>query len=107
MRILFDQGVPRPLRHSVEGHEVSTAYEQGWSLLKNGELLKAAEESGYEVFVTTDANLKHQQNLTNRRLGIVVLLSTSWPRMQREISSIVDAINAATVGSYTEVKVRE
>lgn len=101
MRILFDQGVPNPLRHSLSAHEVTTAYEQGWSLLKNGELLKMAEEGGYELFVTTDTNLKHQQNLTSQRLGIVVLLSTSWPRMQRVLPSIAAAIESATVGTYT------
>lgn len=107
MRILFDQGTPSPLRKSLAEHEVSTAYEQGWSLLKNGELLKVAEESGYHVFVTTDTNLKHQQNLASRRLGIVVLLSTSWPRMQRALPAIVSAITAATSGSYTEVEIPE
>jgi len=107
VRILFDQGAPSPLRRSLAEHEVSTAYEEGWSLLKNGELLEIAEEGGYDVFVTTDANLKHQQNLSNRRLAIVVLLSTSWPRMQRVIPSIVAAIAAATAGSYTEVEIPE
>jgi len=88
-------------------HEVSTPYEQGWSLLKNGELLKVAEEGGYHVFVTTDTNLKHQQKLANPRLGIVVLLATSWPRMQRVIPAFVAAITAATSGSYTEVEIPE
>lgn len=59
MRILFDQGTPAPLRHLLRGHEVSTAYERGWSTLKNGELLVAAEDQGLEVLVTTDRNLKY------------------------------------------------
>jgi hypothetical protein len=53
VRVLFDQGVPAPLRESLTEHEVSTAYERGWSRLKNGELLDAAEREGFEVFVTT------------------------------------------------------
>ena len=107
MRVLFDQGAPNPLRGFLADHEVSTAYEQGWSTLKNGELLKVAEEGGYDVLVTTDTNLKHQQNLAGRRLAVVVLLSTSWPRMQRVITSIAAAITRADPGSYTEVEIPE
>jgi len=73
--------------------------------LRNGELLDAAEREAYEVLVTTDTGLKYQQNLTDRRMGIVVLLSTSWPRIQRVISSVVAAIDATVPGSYTEVEI--
>ena len=68
MRILFDQGTPVPLRPSLTRHEVTTAYEHDWSGLKNGELLDAAEKQGFEVLVTTDSNLKYQQNLKSRRI---------------------------------------
>jgi hypothetical protein len=54
--VLFDQGTPAPLRHALAGHVVETAYERGWSSLKNGELIAAAESAGFEVFVTTDKN---------------------------------------------------
>lgn len=63
MRVLFDQGTPVPLRQALTGHSVFTAYELGWATLKNGELLRSAEEQGFEIFVTTDANLRYQQNL--------------------------------------------
>lgn len=72
MRVLFDQGTPDPLRASLIAHNVSTAYERGWSNLRNGDLLNAAEHGGYEVLVSTDQSLKHQQNLSARRIGIVV-----------------------------------
>jgi len=104
VRVLFDQGTPVPLREALTQHEVATAYERGWSKLKNGELLDAAERSGFEVFVTTDSRLRYQQNLTARRIAIVCLLSTSWPRIHRAISDVVGAIDASTSGSYTEVK---
>ena len=71
MRILFDQGTPVPLRQSLTRHEVTTAHERDWSKLKNGELLDAAEKQGFEVLVTTDLNLKYQQNLKSRRIAIV------------------------------------
>ena len=79
MRVLFDQGTLVPLREALLGHEVSTAYERGWSTLKNGELLDVAERNSFEVFVTTDSRLRYQQNLSARRIAVVCLLSTSWP----------------------------
>lgn len=105
MRILFDQGTPVPLRRSLKQYEVSTAYELGWSTLKNGELLQAAETEEFAVLVTTDRNLKYQQNLEARRIAIVVLTSTSWPRIQRVIDEITDAIDKASEGSYAEVEI--
>ena len=103
MLVLFDQGTPAPLRHALAGHVVETVYERGWSSLKNGELIVIAESSGFEVFVTTDKNLKYQQNLVNRGMAIVVLQTTSWPRIQRALPRVVAAVEAATRGSYREI----
>ena len=103
MRILFDQGTPVPLREFLSQHEVATAYERGWSTLKNGELLEAAEREGFEVLVTTDSHLQSQQNLSNRRIAVVCLLSTSWPRIQQVASEVVAAIEASLSASYKEV----
>ena len=105
MRVLFDQGTPVPLRESLTRHEVATAYERGWSNLTNGELLDIAEQEGFTVFVTTDLNLKYQQNLSARRIAIVALTSTSWPRIQRAIGTVVQAIDGASEGSYAEVEI--
>jgi hypothetical protein len=69
MRILFDQGTPIPLKHHLPGHEIQSAFELGWSKLTNGELLAAAE-GRFDVFVTTDRNLRYQQSLTGRKLAI-------------------------------------
>jgi hypothetical protein len=105
VKVLFDQGTPAPLRKSLVNHEVTTAHEQGWSQLQNGELIATAEASGFEVFVTTDKNLKYQQNLAGRSLAIVVLLTTSWPRIKGHLPVVVEAINQAQRGSYREVSV--
>ena len=105
MRVLFDQGTPVPLREALTQHEVVTAYEQGWSQLKNGELLDAAERDGFEVFVTTDSRLRYQQNLASRQIAIICLLSTSWPRISRAVSAVVSAVNGCSKGSYTEVEI--
>ena len=105
MKVLFDQGTPVPLRRALYGHEVKTAYELGWSSLQNGALIAAAEAAGFEVFVTTDRNLKYQQNLADRSLAIVVLLTTSWPRIQRAVDQVAEVVNQAKAGSYFEVLV--
>jgi hypothetical protein len=105
VRVQFDQGTPEPLRRALTQHEIATAYERGWSTLNNGELLDAAEAEGFGVLVTTDVNLKHQQNLASRQIAIVVLTTPSWPRIQRAMGPILRAIDHATPGSYTEVQV--
>ena len=105
MNVLFDQGTPVPLRTHFTSHHVSTAYELGWATLKNGELLAAAESNGFEVFVTTDTNLAYQQNLSNREIAIVVLSTTSWPRIQKSVAAIVSAIDAARPNSYQIVSI--
>ncbi len=93
MRILFDQGTPVPLRKSLGPHSVETAFERGWATLKNGELLRAAEDAGFALLITTDQNLQYQQNLSTRRIAIVVLTSTSWPRI-RAVASVVAQVVA-------------
>jgi hypothetical protein len=101
--VLFDQGTPAPLRHALAAHVVETAYERGWSSLENGALLALAESAGFEVFVSTDKNLRYQQNLSTRTIAIVVLQTTSWPRIQQTLSRVVAAVTAARKGSYIEV----
>jgi len=66
VRILFDQGTPAPLRRCLSSHTVSTAYEQGWSTVTNGDLIRLAEQQGYDLPITTDTNLRYQQNLEDR-----------------------------------------
>jgi hypothetical protein len=84
---------------------VETTFERGWSTLSNGDLLTAAEQEGFEVFVTTDQNLPNQRNLTGLRIAVVVLSSTSWPRIQNAASAVTQAIDAALPGSFTEVAI--
>jgi hypothetical protein len=97
VRILFDQGTPVPLKEHLPGHSVVTAYEKGWSTLRNGELLALAEAQ-FDVLVTTDRNLRFQQNLAARRLAIVVLPTTSWPRSRPVAARIAEFVAAAPRG---------
>lgn len=101
MRILLDQGTPAPLRRALAGHSVATAYEEGWATLTNGELL-AAVEGSFDVLITTDQSLRHQQNLSARRLAILVLPTTSWPRLQVYDAAIATAVVALRPGELRE-----
>jgi len=105
MLILFDQATPVPIRPYLAGHTVRTAYEQGWDKLKNGELLAAAEEDGFELFVTTDKNIRYQQNLAQRKIAVIVLGQQQWPNVRPHVQRIVDAVNAATPSSFAEIEI--
>ena len=84
-------------------HEVCTAFEMGWERLENGDLLAEAEKS-FEALVTTDRNLRYQQNLAGRRLAILVLPTTSWPEIQKKLPLVAGAVNALKPGDFVELK---
>ncbi|MEI8250649.1 MAG: DUF5615 family PIN-like protein [Synechococcus sp. ELA057] len=105
MRILFDQGTPVPLRRSLSGHDVATAYELGWSTVTNGDLIRLAEQEGYELLITTDTNLRYQQNLKDRNLAILVLTTTSWPRIRQVTDRIQATIALIETGGYEELSI--
>jgi hypothetical protein len=107
MLILFDHGTPAPLRSFLRGQTVRKTQELGWDTLNNGELLKAAEDAGFEVFLTTDKNIRYQQNLSERVIAIVVLGNSRWPLVQRHVDRVVTAIDEAKPGTYTEVEIPE
>jgi hypothetical protein len=102
MRILFDQGTPVPLRDHLIEHTVQTAFELGWANLENGALLSAAEDS-FDLLITTDQSLRYQQNLAGRKLSVLVLMTTSWPRLREQLPRIIDAISRITDGEYHEI----
>jgi len=105
MLILFDQSTPVPIRPFPKGHTVRTAAQQGWDTLKNGELLTAAEEAGFDMFLTPDKSLRYQQNLAGRKLAVVVIGNPQWPVLRLYVERVVAAVNAATPGSYSEVDI--
>jgi predicted nuclease of predicted toxin-antitoxin system len=105
MRILFDHGTPAPLIPFLTGHTVTKAKDAGWDRLVNGELLKAAEEAGFEVLITTDKNMVTQQNLKGRAIAIVVLGNSQWRIVQRHVRKIASAVNAAQPSSYYKVDI--
>jgi hypothetical protein len=106
MLILFDHGAPRGVARALGGHTIFTAKARGWDRLTNGALLKVAEEAAVDLLFTTDQRIRHQQNLTGRRMAIVVLAGTTkWSRVRLHLERIGAVVNAATPGSYTEVDI--
>ncbi len=103
MKVLLDQGTPVPLRRFLHPHEVDTAAERGWSELRNSDLLDQGEASKYQALITTDQNLKYQQNLTGRSIRIVVLMTTSWPRISQKVDQVRETLEGLEEGGYAEV----
>lgn len=105
MKIILDESVPQKLRLLIDGHSVVTAAFQGWSGLKNGPLLTAAEEAGFELFITADQEISYQQNLSGRKLATLVLSTNNWDRIKSGIAQILAAIENVKPGTYAEVEI--
>lgn len=73
--------------------------------MENGELIQRAEEAGYQLLLSTDKNIRYQQNLTGRKIALVVLTQQQWPIVRLHLDRIAMAVNASTPGSYTEVEI--
>jgi predicted nuclease of predicted toxin-antitoxin system len=102
MKILFDQGTPLPLRKFLSGHAVFTLRFLGWSTFSNGILLDKAERENFDCFVTTDRNLKYQQNLSTRKIAIFALSTTNWNLIRPRAFEIAAAIGNVKPGTYAE-----
>ncbi|MDQ2946930.1 MAG: hypothetical protein M3Y27_13470 [Acidobacteriota bacterium] len=106
MLILFDHGTPRGIARALSGHTVITAYARGWDRLHNGALLNAAEEAAVDLLLTTDRRIRYQQNLSGRKIAIVVLTgATKWSRVRLYLERISGSVSAAKPGSYGEVEI--
>ena len=105
MRILFDHGAPSRIAAALDGHAVTEAIDRGWDQISNGDLLKLAEEAGFELLLTTDKNIRYQQNLTTRKISLVVLGNSTWRNVRPYLDRVVAAVNAATPGSFSEVEI--
>lgn len=104
MRVLLDENLDHRLRRNLEPHDVFTASYMGWNGLKNGKLLQAAEDSDLEVLVTGDQTLSYEQNLSGRRLALVVLSSVEWRILKNHLPIIITAIENAVPGSFQAVE---
>jgi uncharacterized protein DUF5615 len=100
-RVLLDENLPQKLRLLLPGYTVVTTAYQGWAGVSNGELLRAAEDAGFDVLMTADQGLNYQQNLKGFKLAIVVLSTNKNSRLIQGTSLIANAIDSAQPGSFT------
>lgn len=105
MRILFDQGVPLPLRQYLQDHFVRLAEEEGWDQLTNGKLLNAAEGSGFELLLTTDKQMRYQQNMSGRQIAVRVLGVQQWPDLKPHAHLVTEAVDSVTPGTFAVVEI--
>jgi hypothetical protein len=104
MRILLDHNTPAPLRYALSGHQVEIAYERGWAELTNGELLSSAEAAGFDLLTTTDNGIQYQQNLTPRRLSLLVLSTNDWTPIRKSTALVVATLASIRIGEYMELE---
>ncbi|MDQ2950148.1 MAG: hypothetical protein M3Y27_30130 [Acidobacteriota bacterium] len=105
MRVLFDHNVPSGVARALMGHEVTEAIQRGWDRISNGELLAKAEAADFHVLLTADKRIRYQQNLTGRKIAIVVLGNPTWRVVQLYLDRVAAAVNEATPGSYAVVDI--
>ena len=104
MKILLDECVPVQVRYALAGHEVATVQQQGWAGIKNGDLLAAAENAGFDLFILADKNLRYQQNLTGQRLAILELWTNHRPTLEKHFPLIRAAAESTRPGTYRQLE---
>lgn len=102
MNVLLDESAPRLIKTRLTGFSISTVQEMGWAGLKNGELLALAEQQ-FDVFITADQQLRHQQNMAGRRLAILVLPSNQVPLVARLLPMIAQTLRELAPGAFVEI----
>jgi hypothetical protein len=105
MRVLFDHNIPSGTARALTGHRVTEATERGWQSISNGQLIANAEEAGFDVFLTGDKRIRYQQNLTARRIAIVVVGNPTRRVLRKHLERVAAAVDAATPCSYVEVEI--
>ena len=106
MKILFDENMPRPLRQHFIGHSVYTVQDMGWAGVTNGSLLALADAQNFNILLTFDRNLEYQQNLTGRKVAVIVIVASD-KRVSALLPLVPDMLNAvanAQPGSIVQIK---
>jgi hypothetical protein len=103
LKVLLDENMPHDLRRYLRQHETFTAAYLGWTGLKNGQLLDAAETGGFDVLITGDRTLQYEQYLAGRKIALVLLSAVSWPIIEPHVAKIVAAVDGAMPRSFTRV----
>ena len=106
MRVLIDECIDERLRNYLPGHECQTARYAGLAGLKNGAILTAAETAGFDVFLTVDQGIEYQQNLTGRKIAIVIfcLKSSRLTNLLAHVRSCLDHIHSIQPGQIVKIE---
>ena len=104
MNILLDECVPWPLHKLLPGHTCTTAQQRGWRSIKNGELLKLAEAE-FDLFITSDQNIRYQQNLAGRRIAILELSTNKLRRLQAAAALLQSTIAGMKPGEFRSLEI--
>jgi len=104
MRILLDECVPWPMRRLLSQHSVTSVQAQGWSGIRNSELLRRAE-ADFDLFITSDQNIRYQQNLAARRIAILELSSNDLRRIEAASALIEDAVGKMQPNEFKHLTV--
>lgn len=102
MKILIDECVPHILRKKLSNLDITSVQHAGWAGIKNGTLLKLAEDA-YDVFISSDKNLQYQQSVTGRKLAIVILPSNQLPIVENLLPQLEEALRAIKAGDFVEL----
>ncbi len=105
MRILLDPGTPELLRRWLIHHEVSTAAEEGCSDASSLDLIRLAQQRGFEVLISTDVSLKDHPNLQRPAIAILLLSTGEWGRVGVIADNVADVVNALRPGEYCEMTI--
>jgi predicted nuclease of predicted toxin-antitoxin system len=105
MRVLLDECLDERLRHLFPGHDCETARYAGLAGRKNGALLSSAEAAGFDVIVTVDQSISHQQNLNSRKIGIVILqaVTNRFRDLQRLVPATLEALETLEPGQVARI----
>jgi hypothetical protein len=104
MRILLDECVPWPMRKLLVGHECTTAQKRGWGGIKNGDLLRLAEGE-FDLFITSDQNIRYQQNLAGRTIPILELSTNDLRRICAFAAEVQAAVVSSKAGEFRHLDI--
>ena len=103
MKILLDECVPVQVSQALPDHEVHSATNPPWRGLSNGELLSLAEQQGFELLVIADKNMRHQQDISSRRIAVLELWTNHRPTLERNFEYLRAAAERMAAGQYCEL----
>jgi Domain of unknown function (DUF5615) len=95
MRLLHNECIPRKLKNSFQSHDCRSVIEEGWAGKKNGELLRLAENCGFQIFLTLDHGFEYQQKLSSRAMAVLLIRTDSnrLPDLLRHIPEILQVLS--------------